>query len=278
MLRKQSGGHTHSNKNVLDQLSEEGTQLLFNGESINGHTHSNQSVLDKLSENGTELLYNGSPITGGSGGTEFYPYNKWDRKSLICHGDSITQGSSQNNYPLFIGQKLRMNVVNKGSSGADHNRFMAIACGVTSATGTTYEEPNYFQTDAVTLTIGHNGGVGTSTIADINGITDFNLYPNTYYGNFCRVIEHILWRKSSIKIYLLTPIQSLNAGYIGTTAASTTAIYEIGKKYALPVINLQHTSGLHFRNLALHTDDGTHPNATGNQMIAEVVARGMLAY
>lgn len=59
--------HTHSNKPVLDKLSENETGLLFNNNPISGgHTHTNLSTLEKLTDNGTGLLFNGSPISGGS--------------------------------------------------------------------------------------------------------------------------------------------------------------------------------------------------------------------
>lgn len=249
----------------------------FSSGDLNSHSHSNKSTLDKFSENGGVPLFNGQAI-GGGGSSSIDTYMKFKGKNIICFGDSITQGTATINYPKFLGENLSASVTNKGSSGATHNRFRLIACGGTSSSGTTYVEPDYSNIDVVTLTIGHNGGVGSSTINDIIGVSDFNLYPDTFYGNFCRVIEHILYRKSSLRIFLLTPIQSLNSGYIVTTAEATTAIIEIGKKYALPVINLQHVSGLHFRNLSIHTSDGTHPIESGHRMIAEVIARQILSY
>ncbi|UKS30162.1 SGNH/GDSL hydrolase family protein [Paenibacillus sp. HWE-109] len=206
-------------------------------------------------------------------------YMKYSGKRVFCFGDSITQSvGAANNYPTHLSTKLNANVTNFGSSGGDHNRFRCIVCGGTSNGGLTFTAPDFTIADVVTLTIGHNGGVGSSTMNDISGINDFNLYPDTYYGNFCRSIEYILNQNQNVKIYLMTPIQSLNASYITNTAASTTAIKIIGAKYALPVIDLQNTSGLNFRNLSLFTGDGTHPNPTGALKIAEVVYRQMLSY
>jgi lysophospholipase L1-like esterase len=242
---------------------------------------SNKTTLDKLSDNGTSLLFNNTPIGSGSADTS---YMKYVGKKVYCFGDSITQLVSgsypdrSNNYPYHLQTKLGANITNHGSSGADHNRLRVIVCGGTSNGGLTFTVPSYTNVDVVTLTIGHNGGVGTSTISDISGISDFNLYPDTYYGNVCRSIEFILNQKQDIKIYLLTPIQSLNSGYATSTAAATTALKTIGSKYALPVIDLQNTSGLHFRNLSLYTSDGTHPTPNGAKMIAEIVFRQMLSY
>lgn len=228
----------------------------------------------------TKLSEIEAAVGTGTGGTD--TYNKYSGKSIICFGDSITEGSgtgeSTARYPYYLGQKLSATVTNKGSSGADTNRLRCIVVGGTSNGGFTYTAPDYTNIDAVTLMIGHNQSVGSSTINDISSISDFNLYPDTFYGNICRSIEYILSQKSTIKIYLLAPIQSTNSVYINNTAAATTAMIEIGKKYALPVINLQHTSGLHFRNLSMWTTDGTHPNVEGSKMIAEVTARQMLSY
>lgn len=219
-------------------------------------------------------------ITSTPGGGAADPsYQKYSGKKLYCFGDSITQSvGATNNYPTHLATKLNATMTNYGSSGADHNRFRCIVCGGTSNGSITYTAPDYSTVDVVTLTIGHNGGVGSSTMADISGINDFNLYPDTYYGNVCRSIEYILSQNANIRIYLLTPIQSLNATYIATTAAATTAIKAIGAKYALPVIDLQNTSGLHFRNINTFTSDGIHPNPSGALKIAEVVYRQMLSY
>ncbi|WP_158082354.1 SGNH/GDSL hydrolase family protein [Paenibacillus ferrarius] len=217
--------------------------------------------------------------TPSSSGTPDTTYSKYIGKKLYCFGDSITQSvGATNNYPTYVATKLNVTMTNFGSSGADNNRLRCIVCGGTSSGGLTFTAPDFSNIDIVTLTIGHNGGVGSSTINDISGITDFNLYPDTFYGNVCRSIEYILNQNQNIRIYLLTPIQSLNSTYITSTAAATTAIKVIGSKYALPVIDLQNTSGLHFRNISLFTSDGTHPNPSGAQRIAEVVYRQMLSY
>ena len=75
--------HTHTNKEVLDKISEnaEGS-LLFNGNKItsdvtNSHTHTNKEILDKISEDTDgSLLFNGNKITSGpiSGGITTVKY------------------------------------------------------------------------------------------------------------------------------------------------------------------------------------------------------------
>lgn len=241
------------------------------------YSPANKTVLDNFSEStGGSPLYKGLPV--GTVGPADTTYMKYSGKRLYCFGDSITNNSPTFNYPTYLATKLNVTMTNFGSSGADHNRFRCIVCGGTSSGGFTFTAPDYTLADVVTLTIGHNAGVGSSTMNDIAGITDFNLYPDTYYGNFCRSIEFIQSHNPNVPIYLLTPIQSLNASYIVNTAAATTAIKAIGAKYAIPVIDLQNTSGLHFRNLNTFTSDGIHPIATGAQKIAEIVFRQMLSY
>lgn len=230
----------------------------------------------------TKLSEIDSAIASGSGGGGTDSYMKYSGKNVMCFGDSITEGTgsgtSTARYPYYLAQKLNATIMNKGSSGADTNRLRCIIVGGTSSGGFTYTAPDFTNIDVCTIKIGHNQSVGSSTINDISGISDFNLYPDTFYGNICRSIEYILSQKPSMRIYLFTPIQSTNSVYINNTAAATTAIKAIGQKYALPVIDLQNTSGLHFRNLTLFTTDGTHPNVEGSKMIAEVVARQMLSY
>lgn len=235
----------------------------------------------KLKVNGSDItVYDDTQVRSliGAGGSD-PAYMKYGGKKGASFGDSITQSvGATNNYPTHLATKLNATITNYGSSGADHNRVRCIVCGGTSNGGLTFTAPDFTPLDFVTLTMGHNGGVGSSTINDISGISDFNLYPDTYYGNFCRSIEYILNKNQNVRIYLLTPIQSLNASYINNTAAATTAIKVIGAKYALPVIDLQNTSGLNFRNLNLFTGDGTHPIPSGALKIAEVVFRQMLSY
>lgn len=239
------------------------------------NTSTNQSTLDKLTDNGASLFFNGS-LVGGSGSTDSY----LSSKKIYCFGDSITQGPTPTtSYPYYLGQQLGSTVTNYGSSGADTNRFRCIICGGTSNGGLTYTAPDFTLTDICTLSIGHNQSVGTSTMSDISGISDYNLYPDTFYGNICRSIEYILNHNSSVKLYLMTPIQSLNSVYISNTAGATTAIKNIGNYYALPVIDLHNTSGLNPMNLGALTSDGTHPLGTTHQnYLAPRIARQMLAY
>ena len=66
--------HTHTNKEVLDKMSEDiDGSLLFNGNKItsdateNSHTHTNKEVLDKISEDTDgSLLFNGNKINSDS--------------------------------------------------------------------------------------------------------------------------------------------------------------------------------------------------------------------
>lgn len=228
----------------------------------------------KLSEIDTAIA------SGGGGGTS---QNKYSGKTIIEFGDSITEGSgtgaSTARYPYYLGLNLGATTINKGSSGGDHNRMRVIVCGGTSNGGFTYIEPDYTNVDYATIMIGHNGGVGTSTINDISGITDFNLYPDTYYGNVCRSIEHIWNRKQSIKILLLTPIKSNNGVHGPNSVAAASALKTIGNFYSIPVIDLHNISGLNSKNMTLYTSDGhTHPNVEGSKKIADVLAQQMLTY
>lgn len=243
----------------------------------------NKTTLDKISESGGVLLFNSIPVapSGVGGSTGIASGSYLSGKKVYCFGDSITQGPTPTtSYPYYLGQQLNATTTNFGSSGADTNRFRCIICGGTSSGGLTFVAPDYTGVDICTLTIGHNQDVGTSSLNDISGISDFNLYPDTFYGNICRSIEYILSQNPNIKIYLMTPIQSTNATYMPRTANATTAIKNIGNYYALPVIDLHNISGLNPKNLSLWTSDGTtHPTADGHQkFMAPRIARQMQSY
>lgn len=246
-----------------------------------GYNPPNKTVLERLGISASNnLTIDGvERIPAGGGGTDA-TFMKYSGKKMYCFGDSTTNSGNPvnvNNYPTHLAAKLGATITNYGSSGADHNRFRCIVCGGTSNGGLTFTAPNYTGVDVVTLTIGHNSGPGASTISDISG-SDFNLYPDTFYGNFGRCIEYIYNQNRNIRVYLLTPIQSTNGTNGPNSNSATPAIKALGEKYALPVVDLHNISGLNFRSLAFYTTDGTHPNEEGAQKIADVLYRQMLSY
>ena len=92
-----------------------------------------------------------------------------------------------------------------------------------------YEEQQLYM---IVLGLNDVGKLGTSYIGTINDITDdFNNNPDTFFGNYGKIIENCKLKSPNCKFILSTM-----AGTSGTTAAFNTAIIEIADYYKIPVI------------------------------------------
>lgn len=200
--------------------------------------------------------------------------SKYHNKTFLFLGDSITS----NGYPILVAKYFNANLINKASSGGDSVRMRNICQGLEG-----YEKPDYSNIDYVFIMIGHNCdgiyGLANSKLSDIpTDTTNFVDYPNGFYCDVASCIEFIWNEKSSIEIFLITPIQSTNGRYSFTTPLAQVALKEIGNMYALPVIDIYGISGICKRNINTYTTDTIHPNELGRQKIANKIIGQMLSY
>lgn len=187
-------------------------------------------------------------------------------------GDSITSGG----YPKHIGNILKCKITNHGSSGSNTNRLRDIIMGTD-----TYTKPDYSNTTAVTIMIGHNEGI-TGSLDDYTleeGQT-FLDYPTTGYGNIGKSIEFIQQENPNIKIYMCTlhKTDRLGAGENenGTSKVASEKIKEIARHYGLPLIDVYSECGIGWHNYKKYASDGTHPNEAGHKLIGEYIGYQML--
>ena len=215
---------------------------------------------------GTTLLnkYTNGELGSSSGSSSVsYVPNKWHGKNVVCFGDSITAGG----YPNVIAKVLGAFVTNKGSSGGTYVRDWNII----NDTDLTYA-------NAVTFMTGHNGGAGsmtleTSGLLDVTDASNFESYPNNYYGGLGKLINYVRITYPNIKIYLL--------GLHYTTRNNTSkdcqrALKEIGDYYAVPFIDVYANCGICKTNLSVYSSDGTHLNSEGNALLGEYIAYQMM--
>lgn len=192
--------------------------------------------------------------------------NKWKGKRIYTFGDSITAGG----YPNTIADILGAFVTNKGSSGGTYTRDFDIIT-----------QTDLSFTDAVTLMTGHNGGPGnltleTSGLLDVTDTSNYEVYPQNYYGGVGRIIEYVRHTYPNIKIYLLT----LHYTTRGTTSIDCRrALHEIGEYYSVPVVDVYENCGINKTNLNMYSSDGTHLDLAenkGNVLIGECIAYQMM--
>ncbi|MFA9191118.1 SGNH/GDSL hydrolase family protein [Flavobacterium sp. FZUC8N2.13] len=189
-----------------------------------------------------------------------YPY-QWEGKRIYFFGDSVTSGT----YPSIVGNNLNCNIVNYGSSGSDTLRMYNIV------TGTGYPLPNYNMCHAVVLMIGHNGDSGgNGTVADITTAP----YPSTFWGNVGKTIEYFQVNYPSIKIYFST-LHLTDRDSYNNSKTKSNLITDICEYYSIPVIDTLRTCGINKKNIMTYVPDLTHPNASGDALIAKALSIGL---
>ena len=224
---------------------------------------------------GSTLLnkYNAGELGDGSSGSTVdvssaVP-NKWYGKNLVTLGDSITAGG----YPNYIKEVLGCHLTNKGSSGGTYERdFNSIINTV-----------DWTYVDVVTYMTGQNnggGGQGTlkdSGLMDVTDWSDFNSYPNNYFGGVAKVINYIRLQNPKIKIYLLG---QANSGVLpienNTPYWIREHMLELSWFLSVPFIDTFAHCGIDFRNWADYSSDGVHINEEGKKLVGRNAAYEMM--
>ncbi len=104
----------------------------------------------------------------------------------------------------------------------------------------------------------------------------------TFYGAYCKALDHIFKSNPKIKVVLMTPLHrdsTHRTGDVPKTAIDSVvagnrlidfrnAILEIGQFYACPVADMYANAGLNRFNVREFTFEGVHPNNAGYAFIA----------
>ena len=113
------------------------------------------------------------------------------------------------------------------------------------------------------LGINDSSTVTTGTIADITDYESYEDYPNTFYGNYGKIIEQILEYSPNSKIIIMTPYHPhFNERYV-------TPITEITEHYNIAMINTMNSklceNSTLFRSRLVHS----HPTAPLHSAMAK---------
>ena len=221
------------------------------------------------------ILYT-STINVDSDSEEYTYLNKWEQKSWLTLGDSITKA---NGSQIIVKEKLGfLKVDNKGING----QTMAYQ-STNKSTYSIGKDINYKEYDLVTIFIGTNDFRYNKKLGVIS--EDSNKYDETtFIGSYQMLIETILESNSSIDLVLITPLQRSKDGYdinftneVGYKLINyVNAIKDLGKKYDLPVLDLYSSSGFTNKTLSLYTRDNLHPNEKGYEIIANKMYKFLL--
>lgn len=201
--------------------------------------------------------------------------NKYLNKTALWLGDSISVTGTPT-YPKYVCDKLGMTLINKASSGGDSARMRYILQG----TGGGYTTPtDLTDIDYVFIMIGHNcdnivnENISSVPVESGSNYADYNI---DFYCNVASCIEYIRNKKSTIQIYLITPIQSDNARYIKTTPVAQKVLKELGNMYSVPVIDVYGECGICRKNISLYSNDNIHPNDKGVPIIGDYIVNYLI--
>ncbi len=221
------------------------------------------------------ILYT-STINVDSDSEEYTYLNKWEQKSWLTLGDSITKA---NGYQPIVKQKLGfLKVDNRGING----QTMAYQ-NTNKSTFSIGKDINYKEYDLVTIFIGTNDFRYNKKLGTIS--EDNNKYDETtFIGSYQMLIETILKSNPTIDLVLITPLQRSKDGYdINFTNEAgyklihyVNAIKDLGNKYNLPVLDLYSSSGFTNKTMSVYTRDNLHPNEKGYEIIADKMYKFLL--
>ncbi|MBQ9012779.1 MAG: SGNH/GDSL hydrolase family protein [Bacilli bacterium] len=201
-------------------------------------------------------------------------FNKWNEKSWLTLGDSITKA---NGYQIIVKEKLGFsNVDNKGING----QTMAYQKNDKS-TYSIGKNINYKKYDLVTIFIGTNDFRYNKKLGNIK---ENNYDETTFIGSYQMLIERILSSNPEVELVLITPLQRTKDGYdinyinkAGNKLVDyVNSIKALGEKYSLPVLDLYSTSGFTSDTMDIYTRDDLHPNKRGFERISEKMYRFLL--
>lgn len=200
-------------------------------------------------------------------------------KSVLCIGDSLTEGDygsdpegtknvQSENYPYFLSEYLGCEVDNQGVCGITALRYWNERLKNIDFT------KNY---DVVLIMLGTNSAL-TDTIDTDTNITEeqtYEDYANTQTGRYCSIIEYVMEKtnnKSQIILCTAPHVGTKRPNNRNNAINSNEPIKKIGKKYALPVIDMLYEAGFNdYNEDVFQSIDTLHFNKKGYQKMATFI-------
>lgn len=197
----------------------------------------------------------------------------WQGKKWACVGDSLTDpttGYTTHYYHDYIAERTGIEVVNMGVRGTAYSK-------ATDGNNRFYDRIVNVPTDADVITIfgSFNDLAANLPIGEVN-----DTEPTTVAGYINATFDALYSIMPLAKVGVITPTpwDGFNEYEEGTASSDNAKAYvdlliAICKKRSIPCLDLFRQSNLRpwdetFKNLAYYNADGTHPNATGHDIIA----------
>lgn len=125
--------------------------------------------------------------------------------------------------------------------------------------------------DIVVIFMGINDCGANTAIGSFNGIGTPPATPATFSEAYGRLIKNIQDTYDGVKIYCCTVLPDEKRAASDNENEYNAAIRTIATNMGATVIDLYANAGITTSNISSYTVDKLHPNATGMQMIADVV-------
>lgn len=232
--------------------------------------HWNDMKKEENKLSGKKVIFVGDSIMAQDGKTYEYPSAKYNIDSI---------GNTCVGYPSILKDRLgivNINNIAVGGQGVKGQMEIALRTDFTHA-------------DIVIIALGTNdfsANIPIGTIPD----THLKEYPDTFIGNYCRMLDYIYSSRPTVKTVLMTPTHRNTFGRVNPGPVNdistigqnghrlsdyAEAIKKIGAFYSSVVADMYSESGLNRYNLPLFTFDGVHPTDSGYNYIVKVLLKAM---
>lgn len=193
---------------------------------------------------------------------------RWAGKRLVSAGDSITDEryAPSVKYPTMMKEQFNMasliNIATSNSTLSDAGPGILGFMKEDYDRG--YKTIDYTQCDLFTMCHAHNDWASSVPIGTLS-----DTQPTTYMGAFNKLLAYIFNENPQIRVILLTPFQEQNQDIPHVNTGKylndyRLAIFEIGKKWSCPVVDIFAESGITSQKMDVYMPDGVHPNAAGH--------------
>jgi lysophospholipase L1-like esterase len=255
---------------TLTNLSDDGTNLLFKGSKV---APTLSTTLTNLSDDGTNLLFKGQKV-GGSGGTVTLS-SPWSGKHWYALGDSLTAHYlSATGYTDYVSQMLNMTCHNYGITG----NLLCADPQESNPMVTRYRDIDASVANLITVWGGANDYIHDAELGTYGSQNSANFYGALY--NLCTGL-YVNYPNAKYAFFTIPKGNLAGAPTGGPNGKGYTAkqyndaIKQICADFSIPVLDLNAMSGLNPLIPNISTQyyvDGGHPNPAGHQRLADKIA------
>lgn len=237
-----------------------------------GHSYSNQRLVNYHTD---DLNQSNDIPYGYHFLNERKSSGSLDGLTVLTIGDSVTwlDGKTVSGQGVITGyqEKIRKcgaTVLNHGNSGATYRKYTEQS---NMNHGSLYDDivenklldTQIDKADVITLFGGLNDVGRGLILGSFGSIDDSTFDPTTTIGALRGIIEYIQTKKPTVKIVLMTPLQSRVSHTYEDKKAISDAIIKIGDEYGIYTSDIWRNGGFGKMTIPTFTYDNIHPNNTG---------------